>query len=319
MVTTRTMSVRRRELKLPRIAEESEEGVKARLKHVLASCKKVKLVALLIAAVVATYVAGRAEAQFELAATHEESLARAETENSHLRAALERAKAEVFESSGALEEAKAQVSELQASTTRSWLAALPEPPRGAPSGRTSIVECGTTTGPLTLAVFEAWAPHGARRFLDLVRSGFFESHVAVHRVFPNWLAFFGIAGNPQLNKEWAPIEDDPQWISGKTHFERGYVSFASTTGEPHSRTTVLFVMLGSDTNHLLGGQHHEVPFARVIGEQSFRTLDAWRDNFHQDDGVPDADRALRLGLSYLHDAFPRLDYITHCAAAELQA
>ncbi|KAJ8613429.1 hypothetical protein CTAYLR_002301 [Chrysophaeum taylorii] len=200
-------------------------------------------------------------------------------------------------------------------TTTAWLAALPEPPRGAPTGgSTAIVECATTAGPLTIAVFSSWAPMGATRFLELVKSQFFSSEVAVHRVFPNWLAFFGISGVPSVTKEWehrSTIRDDPQWLSGESHFERGMLSF-SGTGQPDSRSTILFVMLGSDTAHALGGQSHEVPFGRVVGEASFRTLDAWFSNFHLDQ-VPDFDKARKQGVSYLKPNFPHLDYITSCA------
>jgi hypothetical protein len=39
------------------------------------------------------------------------------------------------------------------------------------------VHCTTTKGPLDIAVYENWSPHGTPRFIELVETGFFHSKV----------------------------------------------------------------------------------------------------------------------------------------------
>ena len=46
-----------------------------------------------------------------------------------------------------------------------------------------VVRCMTSKGAMTLRVRPEWSPHGAKRFLDLVRSGFFTQNV-IYRVPP---------------------------------------------------------------------------------------------------------------------------------------
>eukprot|EP00566_Odontella_aurita_P027726 CAMPEP_0113585302 /NCGR_PEP_ID=MMETSP0015_2-20120614/33613_1 /TAXON_ID=2838 /ORGANISM="Odontella" /LENGTH=164 /DNA_ID=CAMNT_0000490507 /DNA_START=248 /DNA_END=739 /DNA_ORIENTATION=- /assembly_acc=CAM_ASM_000160 len=57
----------------------------------------------------------------------------------------------------------------------------PVPPPSNAGGTTALVCCRTTAGPLTAAVHSSWAPHGARRFLDMVKSGYFDGAAPFHR------------------------------------------------------------------------------------------------------------------------------------------
>lgn len=85
-------------------------------------------------------------------------------------------------------------------------------------------------------VVRAWAPLGADRFYDLVKSGFYNES-AFFRVVPRFVVQFGIAGEPQVNARWntSTIKDDPVVKSNLP----GFISFA--TAGPNTRTTQVFV------------------------------------------------------------------------------
>src|SRR5712664_3512 len=114
----------------------------------------------------------------------------------------------------------------------------------------------TTKGDFVIVVHRAWAPHGADRFYNLVRSGYFDG-VRFFRVIPGFMAQFGIHGAPHLAAPWraALIPDAPV----RQRNVRGTVSFA--TAGPGTRTTQLFINYGD--NHRLDGMGFS-PFARVV-------------------------------------------------------
>ena len=100
----------------------------------------------------------------------------------------------------------------------------------------------TTKGDFTITVERAWAPNGADRFYNLAKAHFFDG-VRFFRVVPNFVVQFGISPDPKVSAAWqnATIKDDPV----KEHNVRGAVTFASAG--PDSRTTQLFINLGSNT------------------------------------------------------------------------
>src|SRR3989441_13326936 len=59
----------------------------------------------------------------------------------------------------------------------------------------------TTQGDFVIAVHRAWAPHGADRFYNLVRSGFYDG-VRFFRVIPGFMAQFGIHGDTGVTTAW---------------------------------------------------------------------------------------------------------------------
>jgi hypothetical protein len=61
-------------------------------------------------------------------------------------------------------------------------------------GKISLVCCETTAGLLSIAVHTNWAPLGGEQFLDMVRTSYFSSKVALMRCVKNFLCQFGIAG-----------------------------------------------------------------------------------------------------------------------------
>ena len=68
-----------------------------------------------------------------------------------------------------------------------------------------------------------WAPLGADRFYNLVKNGFYDD-VRFFRVLADFMAQFGINGNPAVQAAWhrAPTGRSGDEASNK----RGYVTFA---------------------------------------------------------------------------------------------
>jgi len=68
----------------------------------------------------------------------------------------------------------------------------------------------TTKGDFVLEVHRAWAPLGADRFYNLVRSGFYDG-VRFFRVIPGFMAQFGIHGDTAVVAAWRErvFADDP--------------------------------------------------------------------------------------------------------------
>jgi peptidyl-prolyl cis-trans isomerase A (cyclophilin A) len=163
------------------------------------------------------------------------------------------------------------------------------------------VELDTTKGAIIIDVYREWAPHGADRFYQLVRSGYY-TDVAFFRVIDGFMAQVGISGDPALNVEWREktIPDDPVRSSNT----RGTVTFA--TSGPDSRTTQFFINFAD--NSRLDGMGF-APFGKV---RDMGPVDALYDGYGE--GAPGG-RGPSQGLiqsrgnTYLRESFPSLDYI----------
>ncbi|MEO9037579.1 MAG: peptidylprolyl isomerase [Gemmatimonadaceae bacterium] len=96
----------------------------------------------------------------------------------------------------------------------------------------------TSKGNFVIEVDRAWAPHGADRFYNLIRAGYYDNS-RFTRIVPKYIAQFGIAGDSTLNAVWhaANIPDD---ISLR-HNARGTFGFAATG--PDARTTQIYINL----------------------------------------------------------------------------
>lgn len=159
----------------------------------------------------------------------------------------------------------------------------------------------TTKGPFVVEVTRAWAPHGADRFYNLVRSGYYDD-VAFFRVIEGFMVQFGINGDPRVNAVWqeARIPDDPVTQSNK----RGMVTFA--TAGPGTRTTQLFINFGDNVG--LDGQGF-APIGRVV--TGMDVVDALHSGYGE--GAPrgrgpSQGRAQSEGNAYLRGSFPGLDF-----------
>ncbi len=130
-----------------------------------------------------------------------------------------------------------------------------------PSGSVTLVCCQTSKGVLNIAVHPSWCPLGAGRFLDMVKSKFFSSHVPLFRSLKGFLVQFGLAGDPAVQTIFdrkGNLQDDPPWlplgpsgrvVNGVPRYQKGYLGYAGAGKD--SRGTQLIMALG--TNERLGG------------------------------------------------------------------
>ena len=154
----------------------------------------------------------------------------------------------------------------------------------------------TTAGSFTMQVHREWAPIGAHRFYQLVRSGFYDE-CGFFRVVPGFMVQFGLAADPAVNAEWkTEITDDPVTESNL----RGYVTFAKT-GRPNSRTTQVFINFGD--NSRLDGMGF-APFGKVT--QGMDVVDSISAAHGEQPQQPSIENQ---GNTYLKSTFPQLDYI----------
>ncbi|MCS6798870.1 MAG: peptidylprolyl isomerase [Myxococcota bacterium] len=164
-----------------------------------------------------------------------------------------------------------------------------------------IARLETTEGPIRIEVRRAWAPHGADRFYNLVRAGYYDD-VAFFRVLEGFVAQAGIHGDPRVNAVWreATIPDDPVVQSNV----RGTVAFAMAG--PGTRTTQFFISYGD--NRQLDAMGF-APFGRVLDMTAADRLHAGYGEGAPRGQGPDQSRIQREGNEYLRRNFPELDYI----------
>jgi len=160
----------------------------------------------------------------------------------------------------------------------------------------------TSKGDFTVEVTRAFAPHGADRFYNLVKNGYFDE-VRFFRVISGFMVQFGIHGDPAVNSLWqgARIKDDPV----RQNNSRGMVTFA--TSGPNSRTTQVFINFGN--NSFLDPQGF-APFGRILS--GIEVVDSLHPGYGE--GAPrgkgpDQQLIQSRGNAYLQQGFPKLDFV----------
>jgi len=160
----------------------------------------------------------------------------------------------------------------------------------------------TTEGTFVVEVRRNWAPHGADRFYNLVKLGYYDG-VTFFRVLEDFMAQFGIHGDPEVSRVWryAQIPDDPVTQSNT----RGMVTFA--TSGPDTRTTQIFINYKDNSNLDRMGF---APFGRVVEGLSVvdKLYSGYGEGAPRGPG-PDQGRAQAEGNDYFRRDFPRLDHI----------
>ena len=158
----------------------------------------------------------------------------------------------------------------------------------------------TTKGEFVIETHREWAPNGADRFYNLVKSGYFDE-VKFFRVVSGFMAQFGIHGDPDVSKWWsnATIQDDPV-VKSNT---RGYVTFAKT-GMPHSRSTQLFINY-VNRNANLDSQGF-APFGQVVSGMD--TVDALFAEYGERT-TSQQSAIYKQGNAFLDLNYPKLDSI----------
>ena len=164
------------------------------------------------------------------------------------------------------------------------------------------VNFDTSKGSIVVTVHRDWAPNGADRLYNLVKAGFYDD-VRFFRVIPNFMAQFGIHGNPAVMSAWrsAQIKDDP--VKGSN--TRGMVVFA--TAGPNTRTTQLFINF-KDNSSL--DKQGFAPFGEVTKGMDVvdKIYDGYGEGAPRGKG-PEQGRIQNEGNAYLMKDFPKLDYI----------
>ncbi len=175
-------------------------------------------------------------------------------------------------------------------------------PSAAPSlAAVTRVRIETSTGAFVLEVNRAWAPRGADRFLELVRTKFFDDS-RFFRVRANYIAQFGIAGDPAVTRKWKDryIPDD----SVRTSNVRGTFAFAMTG--PNLRNTQIYINLVD--NKQLDAQGFS-PVGRVV--EGMDVVDQIYPGYGEDAGgglrAGKQRKMLEEGNKHLDADFPKLD------------
>ncbi len=162
----------------------------------------------------------------------------------------------------------------------------------------------TTRGVFVIEVRRAWAPIGADRFYNLVKSGFYDN-CRFFRVVPKFMVQFGISGDPAVSAAWerANIKDE----SVKKSNLRGYITYAKAS-IPDSRTTQVFINFVDNT--FLDNQGFS-PFGKVV--DGMKVVDSIYSGYGE---TPDQFRIQKAGNPYLEKDFPKLDYIKSAVIEE---
>ncbi|MBK9258533.1 MAG: peptidylprolyl isomerase [Polyangiaceae bacterium] len=165
------------------------------------------------------------------------------------------------------------------------------------------VEFVTTKGNFIVEVTRAWSPHGADRFYNLVKLGFYDG-VRFHRAIDDFMVQFGIHPEPSVNGAWykAFIPDDPVVESNR----RSYVTFAHAGKD--TRTTQIFISYVDKQRRL--DKDGFSPFGKVV--EGMNVVDSLYKGYGElspKGKGPNASRAQREGQAYLDAEFPKLDAI----------
>ena len=121
----------------------------------------------------------------------------------------------------------------------------------------STVHLLTTAGEVVIEVYPQAAPHAAQRFLELVRSGFYDD-TPVSRVVTGFVAQFGVNWRSP-HKDWQNrnFDDDPTLFS----LERGTLAFAK--GGANTNSTQVFINYKAN-NQLADPRYNFTVFGKVV-------------------------------------------------------
>ena len=183
------------------------------------------------------------------------------------------------------------------------------PASSGPAPAIYKVTFDTSRGTIVAEIHRDWAPHGADHFYDLVKNHFYDGD-RFFRVVRNFVAQFGINGDPKTNSNWAgtPIPDDPPMHENSL----GTLVFAAT-GQPNSRTTQMFFNLNNNTRSL--NPQGFAPIGVIIsGLDIMEGLYAGYGEMAPQGQGPDPIQIQTVGNSYLETKFPHLDYIKKATA-----
>ena len=171
----------------------------------------------------------------------------------------------------------------------------------------SKINFETTKGTIVIEITEEWAPIGAKRFTELVSSGFYDG-AKFFRVLPDFVVQFGLPADPKTAPQVSNLKDDPVTQTNA----KGTITFA--TAGPGTRTSQVFINLAD--NKRLDGMGF-APFGKVIEGMDIveKLYSGYGEGAPYGHG-PDQGRVRTHGNAYLEASFPKLDGITKATVGE---
>jgi homoserine O-acetyltransferase len=173
------------------------------------------------------------------------------------------------------------------------------------------VRLETSKGEMLIEAHRRWAPHGADRFYNLVRAGYYDE-ARFFRVIEGRWAQFGIRGDPKVANLWRKryFPDDAADESNV----RGTVAFAFSV--PNGQSTQVFINLRD--NSATHDREPFVPFGKVVA--GMEVADALNAEYGESAGGGirggKQDPIFQGGNSYLELHFPHLDFIKRATIIE---
>ena len=120
------------------------------------------------------------------------------------------------------------------------------------------VKLETTAGDVLIDVYPEAAPNAAERFVELVKTGFYDG-TPISRVVPGFVAQFGVNWrDPQKAWKDRNFDDDPSLFA----LERGTLAFAKAGANTNS--TQVFINY-KENNQLADPRYNFTVFGKVVG------------------------------------------------------
>jgi homoserine O-acetyltransferase len=172
------------------------------------------------------------------------------------------------------------------------------------------VKVETTAGNFVIEVHRDWSPHGADRFYELVRDGYYNDS-RFYRVVPGRWVQFGISGDPHTAAEWRQrtIPDDPLI----EHNTAGFIGFANTG--PDTRSTQVYINTGDNTRN--DKENGFAPFGQVV--EGIDVVEELYGGYGEHAGggmrAGHQDAMFAGGNTYMDREFPKLDHLIRASVA----
>jgi peptidyl-prolyl cis-trans isomerase A (cyclophilin A) len=168
---------------------------------------------------------------------------------------------------------------------------------------TYTVNFDTSAGSFVITVNRSWAPHGADRFYNLVKNGFYND-ARFFRAIPNFMVQFGIHGDPAVSAAWRNARLPVDKVTQTN--ERGFITYAMGAS-PDTRTTQVFINFRNNSSLDKMGF---APFGQVTTGMDVvdKIFTGYGEGAPRGNG-PDQGRIQSEGNAYLMKSFPKLDYI----------
>jgi homoserine O-acetyltransferase len=181
-----------------------------------------------------------------------------------------------------------------------------------PAPPVSHLRFETTKGVFVLEVIRAWGPSGADRLYNLARLGYYDD-TRIHRVNRNYIAQFGIHGDPAVNAAWKDqaIADDPP----RSNNVRGTFAFAQKG--PNTRNVQPYINLADNS------RNNVEPFT-ILGTvvEGMAVLDSLYSGYGENSGSgmrqgrqPPLEAG---GNEYMDREYPLLDRILRVTVTEVR-